>query len=149
MKALGAEVDSYDSCNMDINRNFLFNGDWMQPFHRLVPGILEKIPVLIYAGDADFICNWLGNLAWTNALEWPGQKAYAKAELEDLKLQDDGKKIGAVKSSGNFTFVQIHAAGRSIVEYLTGAYLLTTIRSHGSIQPTRSFAGYAQPMDRW
>jgi len=58
MKALGAEVSSYDSCNFDINRNFLFQGDWMQPFHRLVPGILEKIPVLIYAGDTDFICNW-------------------------------------------------------------------------------------------
>ena len=49
MKALGAEVASYDSCNFDINRNFLFQGDWMQPFHRLVPGLLEKIPVLIYA----------------------------------------------------------------------------------------------------
>ena len=52
MEALGAEVDKYDSCNFDINRNFLFAGDWMQPFHRLVPGILEEIPVLIYAGDA-------------------------------------------------------------------------------------------------
>lgn len=49
MKALGAEVASYDSCNFDINRNFLFQGDWMQPFHRLVPSLLEKIPVLIYA----------------------------------------------------------------------------------------------------
>jgi cathepsin A (carboxypeptidase C) len=54
---LGVEVSTYDSCNFDINRNFLFQGDWMQPFHRLVPGILEQIPVLIYAGDADFICN--------------------------------------------------------------------------------------------
>ena len=52
IEALGAEVDSYESCNFDINRNFLFQGDWMQPFHRLVPGILERIPVLIYAGDA-------------------------------------------------------------------------------------------------
>jgi cathepsin A (carboxypeptidase C) len=55
MEELGVEVSSYDSCNFDINRNFLFQGDWMQPFHRLVPGILEEIPVLIYAGDADFI----------------------------------------------------------------------------------------------
>lgn len=57
MAELGAEVSSYDSCNFDINRNFLFAGDWMQPFHRLVPGILEQIPVLIYAGNADYICN--------------------------------------------------------------------------------------------
>lgn len=49
LEALGAEVDSYDSCNFDVNRNFLFAGDWMQPFHRLVPGILEQIPMLIYA----------------------------------------------------------------------------------------------------
>lgn len=114
MKALGAEVDSYESCNFDINRNFLFQGDWMKPFHRLVPGILEDIPVLIYAGDADFICNWLGNLAWTSELEWPGQKAYRKAPLEDLKLLNDGTKIGAVKSSGNFTFMRLHAGGHMV-----------------------------------
>ncbi|KAK5155737.1 hypothetical protein LTR04_005741 [Oleoguttula sp. CCFEE 6159] len=111
MKALGAEVSKYDSCNFDINRNFLFQGDWMQPFHRLVPGLLEKLPVLIYAGDADFICNWLGNKAWTEALEWPGQKAYNKVPMSNLLLSDDGTKIGAVKSSGNFTFLRMHGAG--------------------------------------
>ena len=49
MEALGAEVDSYDGCNFDVNRNFLFAGDWMMPFHRLVPEILERLPILIYA----------------------------------------------------------------------------------------------------
>ncbi|EKD20552.1 uncharacterized protein L3040_004158 [Drepanopeziza brunnea f. sp. 'multigermtubi'] len=112
-KELGVEVSSYDSCNFDINRNFLFQGDWMQPFHRLVPGILEQIPVLIYAGDADFICNWLGNQAWTEALEWPGQKAFNKAEIKDIKL-DNGDKYGKIKNSGNFTFLQIFGAGHMV-----------------------------------
>jgi len=49
LEALGAEVDSYDSCNYNVNRNFQGSGDWMKPFHRLVPGIMEKIPILIYA----------------------------------------------------------------------------------------------------
>ncbi|KAF4547138.1 Serine carboxypeptidase-like protein 6 [Elsinoe fawcettii] len=114
MEALGSEVDSYDSCNFDINRNFLFAGDWMQPFHRLVPGILAQIPVLIYAGDADFICNWLGNLAWTNALEWPGQKSYQKAPLDDFTLLSDGKKAGSIKTSGNFTYMRLHAGGHMV-----------------------------------
>jgi cathepsin A (carboxypeptidase C) len=48
-KALGVEVSDYQSCNFDINRNFLFQGDWMKPFHRLVPSLLEQIPVLVYA----------------------------------------------------------------------------------------------------
>ncbi|KAF2143467.1 uncharacterized protein K452DRAFT_269012 [Aplosporella prunicola CBS 121167] len=114
MKAVGAEVSSYDSCNFDINRNFLFQGDWMQPFHRLVPGILKEIPVLVYAGDADFICNWLGNKAWTEALEWPGKKDYAPAPMKDLKLGGSGEKIGSVKSSGNFTFLRVHAGGHMV-----------------------------------
>ena len=62
----------------------------------------------------DFICNWLGNLAWTDALEWPGQKAYQKAELEDFRLDDDGTSLGSVKSSGNLTFMRIHAAGHMV-----------------------------------
>lgn len=116
-EALGAEVDSYDSCNMDINRNFLFNGDWMQPYHRLVPDILEQIPVLLYAGDADFICNWLGNQAWADALEWSGHEDYEAAKMEDLKIVDGdskGEVIGQVKSSGNFTFMRIYEAGHMV-----------------------------------
>ncbi|KAJ5781913.1 uncharacterized protein N7518_010396 [Penicillium psychrosexuale] len=116
-EAVGAEVDGYDSCNFDINRNFLFNGDWFKPYHRLVPGLLEQIPVLIYAGDADFICNWLGNKAWSEALEWPGQKEFAAAKLEDLEIVQNehvGKKIGQIKSHGNFTFMRIFGAGHMV-----------------------------------
>lgn len=54
LEAVGAEVDSFNSCNFDVNRNFLFAGDWMKPFHRLVPAILEEIPVLIYAVSLHF-----------------------------------------------------------------------------------------------
>lgn len=114
MKALGAEVSSYDSCNFDINRNFLLQGDWMKPYHRVVPGLLAEIPVLIYAGDADYICNWLGNKAWTEALEWPGAKEYKKAKMEDFKINGDGKTVGQVKSSGNFTFLKLHAGGHMV-----------------------------------
>jgi cathepsin A (carboxypeptidase C) len=129
-KAVGAEVDSYDSCNFDINRNFLFQGDWMQPFHRLVPDILAEIPVLIYAGDADFICNWLGNRAWADSLEWPGQTAFNNATTKALKVAGSksaeadsdalvdayGKKVGygTVKASGNFTFMRIYEAGHMV-----------------------------------
>jgi len=111
IEALGAEVDGYESCNFDINRNFLFAGDWMKPYHQLVPGILAQIPVLIYAGDADFICNWLGNHAWTEALVWPGQKDFNNVELGKFTMADSGKHVGDIKSSGNLTFLRIFQAG--------------------------------------
>ncbi|KAG5979551.1 hypothetical protein E4U55_005033 [Claviceps digitariae] len=113
MHALGVEVDSYDSCNFDINRNFLFQGDWMKPYFKLVPQILDQIPVLIYAGDADFICNWLGNLAWTNKLEWSGHEGFKNAESKGITVASskDGKDYGKLKSHGNLSFLQIYKAG--------------------------------------
>ncbi|RDA86740.1 hypothetical protein CP532_4203 [Ophiocordyceps camponoti-leonardi (nom. inval.)] len=111
-EALGVEVESYDSCNFDINRNFLFQGDWMKPYFRLVPKLLKEIPVLIYAGDADFICNWLGNKAWTEALEWSGHKDFAGAKLKALEMAaDKNRKYGEFRSAQNLTFMQIYQAG--------------------------------------
>lgn len=46
---LGVETRGYESCNTDVNRNFLLHGDWMLPIQRVVPGILEEIPILVYA----------------------------------------------------------------------------------------------------
>lgn len=133
--ALGVEVHSYDTCNFDINRNFLFQGDWMLPIQRAVPAILEEVPILVYAGDTDFICNWLGNRAWTEALEWHGKPAYNAEPTKNLTRRsnvygsigdsvgdsvdvstsaDGGKVVGSVKSSGNLTFVRLFAGGHMI-----------------------------------
>merc|ERR1712000_97644 len=65
-------------------------------------------------------CNWLGNEAWTNQLEWPGHKDFAKAELKDLNLASSTEKssndeaYGKVKTSGNLTFMRIFEAGHMV-----------------------------------
>ena len=112
---LGAEVDTYESCNFDVNRNFLFAGDWMKPYHKNVIDLLEKeLPVLIYAGDKDFICNWLGNKAWTNALEWSGKEDFSNAKTEKM-FSDDGKtQIGQVKNFEYFTFARMFDGGHMV-----------------------------------
>ena len=48
------------------------------------------------------------------ALEWPGKRAYNNASMEDLTLLNSKTKTGAFKSSGNFTFVRLHAGGHMI-----------------------------------
>lgn len=112
-KAVGAEVDHYESCNMDINRNFLFAGDWMKPYHKAVVDLLESdLPVLIYAGDKDYICNWLGNEAWSNALPWSGGEDFASAKLKSWTV--DGKKAGEVKNHKNFSFLRVYGAGHMV-----------------------------------
>lgn len=65
-------------------------------------------------GDADYICNWLGNYAWTEGLDWPGKKTYNHCDFTDFKLRRNGGKVGEVKSSGNLTFMRVHAAGHMV-----------------------------------
>lgn len=112
-KALGADIDEYSGCNFDVNRNFLTHGDWMKPYYKAVVDILEKdLPVLIYAGDKDFICNWLGNENWVRKLEWSGQKGISDAKVHPWIV--DGKKAGTKFNYEKFTFLRVFEAGHMV-----------------------------------
>lgn len=112
-EALGADVETYEGCNFDVNRNFLTHGDWMKPYYTAVVDILEKnLPVLIYAGDKDFICNWLGNENWVRKLKWSGSKGIADAKVHDWVV--DGKKAGTKFNSEKFTFLRVFEAGHMV-----------------------------------
>ncbi|ODV59709.1 carboxypeptidase C PRC1 [Ascoidea rubescens DSM 1968] len=112
--AVGADVDYYESCNMDINRNFLFNGDWMKPYHNAVTKLLnQNLPVLIYAGDKDFICNWLGNNAWSNDLPYKHHTQYSAKSLQKF-ITNDGEEAGEFKNYKNFTFLRLFNGGHMV-----------------------------------
>lgn len=101
-------------CKRDINMNFLLAGDWMRPYVDYVAPLLEAgIKVLIYAGDADFICNHFGNKAWTLALEWSGQDAFNAAK--DVKwTARTGKVAGEFRMAGNLGFLRVYEAGHMV-----------------------------------
>ncbi|ODV96937.1 hypothetical protein PACTADRAFT_38824 [Pachysolen tannophilus NRRL Y-2460] len=110
---LGVEVDTYESCNFDVNRNFVFAGDWMKPYFKKVTELLDGgLPVLIYAGDKDFICNWLGNQAWTNSLPWSGADSFQASKVKSWAV--DGKEAGKVKNSDIFTFMRVYGGGHMV-----------------------------------
>lgn len=113
-EAVGAEVDNYESCNFDINRNFLFAGDWMKPYHKHVAELLDQdLPVLIYAGDKDFICNWLGNKAWTDVLPYKDAEEFAKQPVKKW-VTSVGEHAGTVKNFDKFTFLRVYGAGHMV-----------------------------------
>lgn len=62
-KALGVPSDiNFVSCSEAVYRNML--NDWMRNLEVGIPALLEdKIELLIYAGEYDLICNWLGRLS--------------------------------------------------------------------------------------
>ena len=70
------------------------------------------VRVLNYAGDADYICNWYGNKAWTLALSWPGSEAFNAAE--DTEWAVDGAAAGQIRSAGGFSFARVYGAGHMV-----------------------------------
>lgn len=117
-EAIGAEVSNFQSCNFEINKNFLFAGDWMKPYQRQVTQLLDEyeLPTLIYAGDKDFICNWMGNHAWADELPWKHHEAYAEANLKPwiVEGQDETYQAGEIKSVEELTFLRLFDGGHMV-----------------------------------
>ncbi|KAI8377654.1 Alpha/Beta hydrolase protein [Radiomyces spectabilis] len=117
METIGAETEGYKSCNMEINFRFNMAGDWMRPYVEEVPPLLEDgIRILIYAGDADFICNWMGNKAWTLELPWSGKKEFASANDTEWYSAITGKHAGDLRQTkdGRFAFLRVFGAGHMV-----------------------------------
>merc|ERR1712157_339741 len=110
-EALGVpEEVVWQDCNNTVNA--MFASDWMKNFDQQVVKLLEGgVKVLIYAGDMDFICNWIGNKAWTMALEWSGKEAFNAASDREVVLRGDGESVGEARYADNFSFFRIYDAG--------------------------------------
>ena len=69
------------------------------------------VPVLIYAGEVDFICNWIGNKAWTLGLNWTGAEAFGAAP--DSAWSVGGAAAGLRRTAQGLSFLQVFDAGHS------------------------------------
>lgn len=111
--AIGAEVTNYVSCSDPVFNAFTHNGDGGKPFHFDVVKALEQgLEVLIYAGDKDYICNWVGQVLWLDALEWAGAPEWSAGKFESWLTE--GSPAGEYKKAGNLTFVRVYDAGHMV-----------------------------------
>jgi len=111
--ALGVGSRKWSDCNHVVALAFELSGDWMQSYQQMIPDQLnDGIRVLIYAGDQDYICNWLGNQAWTQALPWPHQGEFNTTK--PVSWQVDGKAAGTLQSAHGFTFLRVYDAGHMV-----------------------------------
>lgn len=99
---------SWQTCNMMVNLSF--HVDWMKNFAPYVADLLnDGVPALIYAGDIDFVCNYLGNRAWTLKLDWDHKDEFQKAPEKDWN-----KGGGLARTSNGLTFLQVYDAGHMV-----------------------------------
>ncbi|XP_065866227.1 serine carboxypeptidase-like [Euphorbia lathyris] len=109
--ALGVGNLEFVSCSSDVYD--AMERDWMRNLEAGIPDLLEDgIKVLIYAGEKDLICNWIGNSRWVNAMEWSGKKDFVAAS--NISFTVEGAEAGQLKTHGPLTFLKVYEAGHMV-----------------------------------
>jgi carboxypeptidase C (cathepsin A) len=108
-----AITSNFSSCNFRVNNDFSNNLDELHPTQHYVAALLDRnIKVLIYVGKYDYVCNHVGNEAWTLALDWSGDEEFFTQPLREWKV--DGKSVGTMRSAKGLAFVTIDGAGHMV-----------------------------------
>ncbi|KAJ7737915.1 carboxypeptidase C [Mycena maculata] len=121
--ALGVDpARKFASCNMEVNQAFLFQGDGMHNSATLLTELINGgVRLLIYAGNADAMCNYMGNERWLDVLPSSFQSEFVAAKPIPWVTAGTGALAGEVRSAGgkgftagNVTFVTVFEAGHMV-----------------------------------
>ncbi|KAJ3927234.1 MAG: Alpha/Beta hydrolase protein [Lentinula lateritia] len=108
VRALHAEShsESWTECRGRIHKELHENQS--NSSITVLPRVLEKIPVLLFAGDQDLICNYIGMEAMINALKWNGETGLGTVQTRSWNV--NGAPAGTWVSSRNLTYTKIFNA---------------------------------------
>lgn len=111
-KKIGAEV-RYSECADPPFEKFVTTGDDARTLLPLLGDLADsKMKILIWAGDADINCNWLGGHASVLAMDWYGKERINQTPLTNMTI--NGKAVAAIQNIDNFTFARIYEAGHEV-----------------------------------
>ncbi|KAF8056296.1 Alpha/Beta hydrolase protein [Lyophyllum atratum] len=118
---IGAE-SAYSECPDAPFRLFVRTGDdartWLPQLGELANSGLK---ILIWHGDADINCNWLGGHASVLAMDWYGKERLNNTPLRNMTIA--GKAVAAIQNVDNFTFARIYASGHEVPAFQPEASL--------------------------
>ncbi|KAG6380281.1 Alpha/Beta hydrolase protein [Boletus reticuloceps] len=121
MSTIGAE-SGYQPCPDASYELFVKTGDgaraWLPQLSELAN---SRLKILIWAGDADINCNWIGGYKSVLAMDWYGNETLHNTPLGNITL--NGKPIAAVANIDNFTFARVFEAGHFVPAFQPAAAL--------------------------
>ncbi|EIW52048.1 alpha/beta-hydrolase [Trametes versicolor FP-101664 SS1] len=103
----------YAECSNPVGNQFSRTGD---DARTLLPQLAalanSRLKMLIWAGDADINCNWLGGHASVLAMDWYGNETLHRTPLTNITIH--GTPVAAVQNVDNFSFARVYQAGHEI-----------------------------------
>ncbi|KAJ9613010.1 Cell death protease [Cladophialophora chaetospira] len=84
-----------------------------KPSIQLVPGILEAgVPILLFSGASDMICNHLGTEELIASMQWSGGKGMERAPQKEWEFE--GEAAGIYQEARNLTYVKFYNSSHMV-----------------------------------
>lgn len=73
----------------------------------ILPGLLSQVPVMLFNGDKDIICNYLGTEMMIDQMDiGDGQEGFSN-NSDTISWMNGGKQVGSIRSEMNLTYVRV------------------------------------------
>lgn len=82
-----------------------------KPSKTLLPALLEQMPIVLFSGDKDFICNHIGTENIIDTLEWNGATGMTTAKRD---WTFDGEPAGQWQTARNLTYVRFYDSSHMV-----------------------------------
>ena len=126
--------------NLKVHFQFTATGDWMRSSSQNLEMVINSgVRTIVYDGDADFICNYMGveamvsqSLVSSSPSSGPSLIRLLHAQVDSLKTSlsaeyasqnfatytVNGKPAGLYKNAGTFSYLRVFGAGHEVPAYL-------------------------------
>ncbi|KAL9117097.1 MAG: hypothetical protein Q9187_006368 [Circinaria calcarea] len=88
-----------------------------KPSITLLPGLLEQVPVTLFSGDQDLICNHVGTEELIHNMEWAGAKGFELSPGVWAPRRDwtfEGEPAGIYQEARNLTYVLFYNSSHMV-----------------------------------
>ena len=111
--ALGVDLN-YTALNWDVFSSFEDTGDLAYPNFLSDLGALlnNSVSVVLYCGDADYVCNWFGGEAASLNISYTHSMDLRQAKYRPFIL--GGIEYGQVRQASNLSVVRYYSAGHHV-----------------------------------
>jgi len=109
------KVSGWVECSGAVGSSF--SPRTSKPSITLLPGIIEKLPVILFSGDQDLICNHIGTEEFIHNMEWNGAKGFELSPGTWAPRRHwtfEGEPAGIWQEARNLTYILFYNSSHMV-----------------------------------
>ncbi|KAI8884471.1 alpha/beta-hydrolase [Backusella circina FSU 941] len=113
MKAIHVQGKNISWEECDRNVYIGLENDESEPSYHLLPSILEDIPIMLFSGDQDIICNYIGTEYLIGNMTWNGKKGLT-SDANEIQWKVNNHQPGYIIEERGLSYALIKGASHMV-----------------------------------